>query len=111
MEIFPIGIVHSGIRSRSDMPVQGVDADIEVFPDYAAALDGIGESSHLILICWLHEADRNVLKAVARKVSVDLPERGVFSLRSPVRPNPLWYRWCDYAASGKGGSSTSRTST
>jgi tRNA-Thr(GGU) m(6)t(6)A37 methyltransferase TsaA len=89
MEIFPIGIVHSSIRSRSDMPVQGVDAEIEVFPDYVAALDGIKESSHLILICWLHEADRNVLKAVARKVSGDLPERGVFSLRSPVRPNPL----------------------
>ncbi len=89
MEIFPIGIVHSGVRSRSGMPVQGVDAEIEVFPDYAAALSGIGESSHLILICWLHEADRSVLKAVARKVSSDLPEKGVFSLRSPVRPNPL----------------------
>lgn len=89
MEIFPIGIVHSSIRSRSDMPVQGIDAEIEVFPEYVAALEGIAENSHLILICWLHEADRSVLKAVARKVSDDLPERGVFSLRSPVRPNPL----------------------
>jgi tRNA-Thr(GGU) m(6)t(6)A37 methyltransferase TsaA len=89
MELFPIGFVHSSIRSRGDMPVQGVDAEIEVFPGYAGALSGIEESSHLILICWLHEADRNVLKAVARKVSGDLPEKGVFSLRSPVRPNPL----------------------
>jgi tRNA-Thr(GGU) m(6)t(6)A37 methyltransferase TsaA len=71
------------------MPVQGVDAEIEVFPEYAAALDGVEEYSHLILICWLHEAERGVLRAVARKVSSDLPEKGVFSLRSPVRPNPL----------------------
>ncbi|WP_292731698.1 tRNA (N6-threonylcarbamoyladenosine(37)-N6)-methyltransferase TrmO [Methanoculleus sp.] len=89
MELFPIGLVHSSIRSRSDMPVQGVCAEIEVFPGYVRALSGVEESSHLILICWLHEADRRVLKAVARKVSGDLPEKGVFSLRSPVRPNPL----------------------
>ena len=89
MELLPTGLVRSRIRSRSDMPVQGVDAEIEVFPEYAAALDGVEEYSHLILICWLHEAERGVLKAVARKVSSDLPEKGVFSLRSPVRPNPL----------------------
>ena len=71
------------------MPVQGVAAEIEIFPDYASALSGIEENSHLILICWLHEADRTVLEAVARKVSPDLPRKGVFSLRSPERPNPL----------------------
>ena len=89
MELTPIGLVRSGVRSRSDMPVQGVDAEIEVFPRYASALDGVEENSHLLLVCWLHEADRRVLKAVARKVSDDLPEKGVFSLRSPARPNPL----------------------
>lgn len=89
MELTPIGLVHSEIRSRNDMPVQGVDAEIEVYPDYAGALSGIEENSHLILVCWLHEADRGVLKAVARKVSHDLPEKGVFALRSPARPNPL----------------------
>ncbi len=89
MELFPIGLVHSSIRSRGDMPVQGIDAEIEIFPDYAEALLGIEENSHLILVCWLQEADRSVLTAVARKVSCDLPEKGVFSLRSPARPNPL----------------------
>ncbi|MDD3933000.1 MAG: tRNA (N6-threonylcarbamoyladenosine(37)-N6)-methyltransferase TrmO, partial [Methanoculleus sp.] len=76
MELSPIGLVHSSIGSRSDMPVQGVDAEIEIFPAYAGALSGVEENSHLILICWLHEADRRVLKAVARKVSRDLPEKG-----------------------------------
>ncbi len=71
------------------MLVQGIEAEVEIFPDYAGALSGIEENSHLILICWLHEADRTVLRAVARKVSRDLPEKGVFSLRSPERPNPI----------------------
>ncbi len=89
MELSPIGLVHSAIRFRSDMPVQGVDAEIEIYPRYAGGLSGIEENSHLILVCWMHEAGRDVLTAVARKVSGDLPEKGVFSLRSPVRPNPL----------------------
>ncbi len=71
------------------MPVQGIKAEVEIFPDYTEALSGIEGSSHLILICWLHEADRTVLRAVARKVSRDLPEKGLFSLRSPERPNPI----------------------
>ena len=71
------------------MPVQGIEAEIEIFPDYAGALEGVEENSHLILICWLHEADRTILRAVARKVSRDLPEKGIFSLRSPERPNPI----------------------
>lgn len=71
------------------MPVQGIKAEIEIFPGYVEALSGVEENSHLILICWLHEAGRTVLRAVARKVSRDLPEKGVFSLRSPERPNPL----------------------
>ena len=89
MELHPIGLVHSEIHSRGDMPIQGVDAEVEVYSDYAGALAGVEENSHLILVCWLHEADRGVLKAVARNVSHDLPEKGIFALRSPARPNPL----------------------
>lgn len=89
MELRAIGLVRSNVRSRSDMPVQGVDAEVAIFPEYQTALEGVEENSHLFLICWLHEADRDVLRAVARKVSCDLPEKGVFSLRSPERPNPL----------------------
>ena len=56
MELSPIGIVHSAVRSRSDMPVQGVDAEIEIYPLYAGGLFSVEENSHLILVCWLLEA-------------------------------------------------------
>jgi tRNA-Thr(GGU) m(6)t(6)A37 methyltransferase TsaA len=89
MELKPIGIVRSQIKKRDDMPIRGVDAEIEVYEGYLDALSGIDGNTHLIVLCWLHEADRSVLKAVPRKISASLPEQGVFSLRSPARPNPI----------------------
>jgi tRNA-Thr(GGU) m(6)t(6)A37 methyltransferase TsaA len=71
------------------MPMQGVDARIEVYPEYADALDGIEHNSHIFVLCWMHEADRTACKAAPRKISPELPAKGVFSLRSPVRPNPI----------------------
>ncbi|HEY3274715.1 MAG TPA: tRNA (N6-threonylcarbamoyladenosine(37)-N6)-methyltransferase TrmO [Methanocella sp.] len=84
-----IGVVHSDVKERKDMPLQGVDATIEVFPEYEAALDGLDGHSHVFILCWLHKAERDLLKVTPRKFSPDLPERGVFSVRSPVRPNPV----------------------
>ncbi len=89
MELKPIGVVRSEIKAREKMPVQGVNAEIEIFEEYAEALMGIDGNTHIILLCWLHEADRTVLKAVPRKISESLPAQGVFSLRSPARPNPV----------------------
>ena len=89
MELKPIGVVRSKISVKDDMPIQGVDAEIEIFEEYAAALDGVEWNTHLLVLCWLHEADRSVLKAAPRKISRDLPEKGVFSMRSPSRPNPI----------------------
>ena len=42
----------------------------------------------LILITWLHEAKRNVLKGHPRN-DPNRPLTGVFYTRSPARPNPL----------------------
>jgi len=89
MVLKPVGVVHSPIRARDDMPIRGVDAELEIYEPYVDALSGVDGNTHLILQCWLHEADRRVLKAVPRKISASLPEQGVFSLRSPARPNPV----------------------
>ncbi|WP_369423878.1 tRNA (N6-threonylcarbamoyladenosine(37)-N6)-methyltransferase TrmO [Methanooceanicella nereidis] len=85
----PVGTVHSVIKLKDDMPVQGVTADIEVFMEYVDAMEGIEDYSHLFILSWLHEADRDVLKATPRKISPELPEKGIFSMRSPSRPNPI----------------------
>lgn len=89
MKIEPIGMVHSPVRVRTDMPLQGVEAEIEVFKEYAEGLSGIEENSHLFVVCWLDKAERDILQVTPRKYSVDLPMRGVFAIRTPVRPNPV----------------------
>jgi tRNA-Thr(GGU) m(6)t(6)A37 methyltransferase TsaA len=88
-EIVPVGVIRSSVKERSKMPLQGVAGRVEIFPEYREALDGIEFNSHLILLCWMHQGRRDLLKARARKVSSDLPEKGVFALRSPDRPNPI----------------------
>jgi tRNA-Thr(GGU) m(6)t(6)A37 methyltransferase TsaA len=89
IEVIPVGVVHSPVRKRADMPLQGIRGEVEIFAAYSEALEGIESNSHLILLCWMHHGIRDILKARARKVSPDLPEKGVFALRSPSRPNPV----------------------
>jgi tRNA-Thr(GGU) m(6)t(6)A37 methyltransferase TsaA len=89
MELISVGWVHSPVSTRKEMPLQGVRGLIEIYPDYVPALDGIESNSHLVLLCWMHQGDRRVLQARARKIAQDSPLKGVFALRSPSRPNPI----------------------
>jgi tRNA-Thr(GGU) m(6)t(6)A37 methyltransferase TsaA len=87
--IDPVGVIHSPVRARNKMPIQGTIGCIEIFKEYSDALSGIGHYSHIILVGWMHEADRELHRGSSRKISSDLPKKGVFALRSPSRPNPL----------------------
>jgi tRNA-Thr(GGU) m(6)t(6)A37 methyltransferase TsaA len=89
IELRPVGIVRSADDSTAEMPLQGKISVIEIFPEYAAALERIGEYSHLWILSWFHEAKRDVLATVPSKVNPDLPRYGVFALRTPMRPNPI----------------------
>lgn len=89
----PIGVVRSPIRERKQMPVWGAPASVEVFPEYAAALHRIEKHSHLWVFGWLMQgrAERDVLQVTPRGVADRGPDglHGVFSVRSPARPNPI----------------------
>jgi tRNA-Thr(GGU) m(6)t(6)A37 methyltransferase TsaA len=88
----PIGLVRSSLKRREDAPKQGhegaPDAWIEVTAAFAEGLEGIAVGQNLVLITWLHEARRDVLKVHPRGDET-LPLAGVFTTRSPARPNPL----------------------
>jgi tRNA-Thr(GGU) m(6)t(6)A37 methyltransferase TsaA len=90
--IHPIGHIRSELRAPAEAPRQGPegapDAWLEVNPALARALSGIASGDEVIVITWLHRADRNVLEVHPRGD----PENaltGVFATRSPHRPNPL----------------------
>ena len=85
----PIGVVRSDMANPADVPLVGKSAVVEVFPEYSPALLRIEENSHLWLLLWFHQSDRKVLTTVPRKMNPNLPEFGVFGLRSPNRPNPI----------------------
>ena len=88
----PVGFIRSTVKDREDAPRQGPegapDAWLEIEPRFADALLGMEVGHELILITWLHEAKRDVLKGHPRN-DPNRPLTGVFYTRSPARPNPL----------------------
>jgi tRNA-Thr(GGU) m(6)t(6)A37 methyltransferase TsaA len=92
MELVAIGHVESPLQARDDAPKQAdegaPDAWLVFAPDLADGLDGIAAGDELLLLTWLDRALRDVLR-VRPRGSLENPEQGVFSTRSPDRPNPI----------------------
>lgn len=91
-ELKPIGVIRSVLKQRSKAPKQGSegapDAWLEVHPFALQALEGLRVGDEIIVLTWLHRAQRDVLKVRPRS---DPSRRltGVFATRSPDRPNPI----------------------
>jgi tRNA-Thr(GGU) m(6)t(6)A37 methyltransferase TsaA len=91
-EVQPIGIVHSELRRREDAPMQGdegaPEAWLELTPLALPGLTGIQPGDQLLVLTWLHLAQRDVLQVHPRG-DLNRPLTGVFATRSPDRPNPI----------------------
>jgi tRNA-Thr(GGU) m(6)t(6)A37 methyltransferase TsaA len=92
MQLRTIGRVSSPLADRADAPRQGDEGApecwIEFVPDVAAALAGLTPGTDAVVLTWLHQADRAVL-TVHPRGDATRPATGVFSTRSPDRPNPI----------------------
>ena len=88
----PIGTVRSALRRLEDAPMQGdegaPEAWLELTTAAAPGLIGIQPGDELILLTWLHLAERDVLQVHPRG-DRNRPLTGVFATRSPDRPNPI----------------------
>jgi tRNA-Thr(GGU) m(6)t(6)A37 methyltransferase TsaA len=88
----PVGFIRSTLKRREEAPRQGPegapDAWLEIEPQFSEALLGMEVGHELIVITWLHQARRDVLKGHPRS-DPSRPLTGVFFTRSPARPNPL----------------------
>jgi len=90
-DLRPIGVVRSSLRDRGDAPRQregAPEARLEFDQRYADALHLIGPGDELMLVTWLHLADREVLQTHPMD-DRRLPLTGVFATRSSDRPNPI----------------------
>jgi tRNA-Thr(GGU) m(6)t(6)A37 methyltransferase TsaA len=95
MRLKPIGVVHSPFKKKEDIPrercasADGFDdihGEIEIFNEYKAGLRDTDGFSHLIILFVFHESKGYKL---ITKPLLDSRLRGVFSTRSPHRPNPI----------------------
>jgi tRNA-Thr(GGU) m(6)t(6)A37 methyltransferase TsaA len=90
--ISPIGVVRSTLRDRRDAPNQASEgapeAVLEIDPAFVDALHRVEPGDELIVLTWLHLADRSVLEVHPRD-DESIPLTGVFRTRSSDRPNPI----------------------
>lgn len=90
--IEPIGRVRSPLTERADAPKQGREGSPETWlefePRVADALGDIETGEEIIVLTWFDRADRQVLTTRPRDDPAK-PLTGVFSTRSPDRPNPI----------------------
>ena len=92
VEVRPIGHVRSSLTDLDSAPKQGdegaPDARLDLEPEFLGGLEGIAPGDHVLVLTWLDRARRDVLRVHPRG-DQNRPEQGVFSTRSPHRPNPI----------------------
>jgi len=99
IDVTPIGVVRTG-ATEADVRAETPDiaGELEVFPQFEPALEGIDGYSHLFVLCYfdrlrpdqvgpLQVRPRRLLRRGLRLE--DLPLLGVLALDSPTRPNPI----------------------
>ena len=91
-QVVPIGWVESSLTDRAQAPMQGdegaPDAWLIFEPEVANGIRDLAVGAEIIVLTWLDRADRDVLVTRPRDDQAR-PPTGVFSTRSPDRPNPI----------------------
>jgi tRNA-Thr(GGU) m(6)t(6)A37 methyltransferase TsaA len=91
-EVRPVARIESPLTDRATAPKQGDEGApttrVVFAPEFHRAAADLHPGDRLVLLTWLHEADREV-QAVHPRGDPDRPREGVFSTRSPDRPNPI----------------------
>ncbi|HYN98649.1 MAG TPA: tRNA (N6-threonylcarbamoyladenosine(37)-N6)-methyltransferase TrmO [Actinomycetota bacterium] len=88
----PVGRIQSPLVDAATAPKQGDEGAPEAWlvfdQEVAGALRDLKVGDEVIVLTWLHRAGRDVL-VVHPRGDLTRPEQGVFSTRSPDRPNPI----------------------
>ncbi len=92
LQLRPIATVRSPLTDLAKAPKQGDEGAPEAWlvfePGVLDALDGLRAGDEVVVLTWLDRADRDVLRVHPRGDTAN-PIQGVFSTRSPARPNPI----------------------
>ena len=92
LEVKPIGRVASPLTDLASAPLQGDEGAPEAWlvfePEMLEGLRSFQSGDEVIVITWLDRARRDVL-SVHPRGDLSRAQEGVFSTRSPHRPNPI----------------------
>ena len=87
-----IGSLKTELTSPEACPKQGYEGsfsgELKIKDAFKEGLKGIEVGSELVILCWLHQANRDLLQVHPRNDQTR-PLTGVFVCRSPHRPNPI----------------------
>ena len=91
MHFAPIGTIRTPFTDLKNMPIQpkgarDIEGQVVINPEFTEGLKDLDGFSHVYLIYVFHEAQRTSLTVVP---FMDTVPRGVFSTRSPLRPNKI----------------------
>jgi len=91
-QLRPVGWVESPLTDRADAPKQADEgappARIVFRPEFRDAANDLRRGDEVLVLTWLHQSRRDVL-SVHPRGDMNRPLTGVFSTRSPDRPNPI----------------------
>lgn len=87
-----IGTVRSHLVTREQCPKSGElslpPVWIELAPEFEPAATDLQTGDAILVLTWMHQGDQSVLRCHPRG-NKSLPQRGIFSTRSPDRPTPI----------------------
>ncbi len=88
-----IGVIETPYKRLEECPNrhnkrEWLPCKIRLAPEYALGLEGIEAGGKVLVLYWLHQARRDMVQLPVREGVRDKPI-GVFSLRTPPRPNPI----------------------
>ena len=92
MALYAVGVVRSVLTDKATAPKFETEnappATVVLDPAYAEAAKDLAPGQEILLFTWFHQADR-ACQAVHPRRDLSRPLTGVFSTRSPDRPNPI----------------------
>ncbi len=87
----PIGLVHNDVKAPIHEGWSEIVSEIELFPAFEEALEGIDGYSHLQILFWIHRVtvEQRLIRRLHPRDRAELPLMGVLATRSQYRPNPI----------------------
>lgn len=87
--LHPIGIVRNEFVDKVPQRWESSVSELHIESVWAEALVGLEEFSHVVVLFWLDRIEGERTLRIHPKGRADTPLVGLFSTRTPHRPNPI----------------------